>query len=54
MYGAGLLIRIDKDDDLLALLVNPLTGENTELPHLLEHFHGMFTYGFATNPDNDG
>jgi hypothetical protein len=53
-YGAGLLIGIDKDDDLSALLVNPLTGENTELPRLPEHFHGRFTYGFATDPDMTG
>jgi len=55
-YGAGLLIGIDKDDDLSALLVNPLTGENTELPRLPlpEHFRGTSTYGFATNPDMMG
>lgn len=49
-YGAGLLLGIDMEDELSAVLVNPLTGAATELPRLPECFRGSFTYGFATDP----
>ncbi|KAK3161107.1 hypothetical protein QOZ80_1BG0071930 [Eleusine coracana subsp. coracana] len=49
-YGAGLLLGIGMEDQLSAMLVNPLIGGATELPPLPECFRGMFTYGFATDP----
>ncbi|KAK3161108.1 hypothetical protein QOZ80_1BG0071940 [Eleusine coracana subsp. coracana] len=48
--GAGHLIAIDQDDELSAVLVNPLTGESTKLPRLPEWCRGSLTYGFATDP----
>uniref|UniRef100_K3XRM6 F-box domain-containing protein n=1 Tax=Setaria italica TaxID=4555 RepID=K3XRM6_SETIT len=48
-FGAGHLIGIDVDDDLSAVLVNPLTGESTALPRLPERFRGTITYGFAAD-----
>ncbi|PUZ56112.1 hypothetical protein GQ55_5G269900 [Panicum hallii var. hallii] len=53
-YGAGLLLGLDTDDELSAVLVNPLTGESTEAPRLPECFHGTLTYGFATDPGMTG
>ncbi|TVU34227.1 hypothetical protein EJB05_16058, partial [Eragrostis curvula] len=53
-YGAGLLLGIDTDDALSAVLVNPLTGEGTVLPRLPECFLGTYTYGFATDPKITG
>nr|TKW15865.1 hypothetical protein SEVIR_5G211400v2 [Setaria viridis] len=50
-FGAGHLIGIDVDDDLSAVLVNPLTGESTALPRLPERFRGIITYGFAADPE---
>nr|CAB3473367.1 unnamed protein product [Digitaria exilis] len=49
-YGAGLLLGIDTEDDLSAVLVNPLSGVSTRLPRLPQIFHGTATYGFATDP----
>ncbi|KAL6615033.1 hypothetical protein ACP70R_037303 [Stipagrostis hirtigluma subsp. patula] len=53
-FGAGHLVGIDRDDDLSAVLVNPLTGESTALPCLPGVFHGNLTYGFATDPEING
>jgi hypothetical protein len=49
-YGAGLLLGIDTEDELSAVLVNPLTGEATDLPRLPECFRETVIYGFATDP----
>ncbi|KAJ1284051.1 hypothetical protein BS78_03G174000 [Paspalum vaginatum] len=53
-WGAGLLVGVDTDDELLAVVVNPLTGVSTELPRLPELFRGTFTFAFATDPDMTG
>uniref|UniRef100_J3L0M6 Uncharacterized protein n=1 Tax=Oryza brachyantha TaxID=4533 RepID=J3L0M6_ORYBR len=37
--GSGHLVGVDKDDDLSAVLVNPLTEKTTLLPRLSEFFH---------------
>ncbi|CAO2179469.1 unnamed protein product [Urochloa humidicola] len=47
--GAGLLIGIDQHDDLLGVLVNPMTGESSTLPRLPDCFRGEVTSGFATD-----
>ncbi|RLN21675.1 hypothetical protein C2845_PM07G13530 [Panicum miliaceum] len=55
--GAGLLIGIDRYDDLSIVLVNPLTGESTALPRLPDcfQFHGCgHTSGFATDHEVNG
>jgi hypothetical protein len=49
-YDSGLLLGIDKEDELSVVLVNPLTGECTHLPRLPACFHGTFTYCFAIDP----
>ncbi|RCV26591.1 hypothetical protein SETIT_5G258100v2 [Setaria italica] len=53
-YGAGLLLGIDSEDELSAVLVNPLTAESTLAPRLPECFRGTPTYGFATDPGVTG
>ncbi|KAK3164623.1 hypothetical protein QOZ80_1AG0022000 [Eleusine coracana subsp. coracana] len=53
-FGAGHLIAIDMDDKLSAVLVNPLTGESTMLPHLPEWCRDSLIYGFATDPKMTG
>uniref|UniRef100_J3L0M7 F-box domain-containing protein n=1 Tax=Oryza brachyantha TaxID=4533 RepID=J3L0M7_ORYBR len=46
--GSGHLIGVDKDDDLSAVLVNPLTGKTTLLPRLPEFFHNNGAHGWVS------
>uniref|UniRef100_A0A0D9V1P6 KIB1-4 beta-propeller domain-containing protein n=1 Tax=Leersia perrieri TaxID=77586 RepID=A0A0D9V1P6_9ORYZ len=46
--GSGHLVAVDKDDDLSAVLVNPLTGKTTALPRLPEFFHHNGAHGWVT------
>lgn len=52
--GAGLLIGVDLEDDLTAVLVNPLTGDSSVLPCLPEWCRDCTTYGFVTDPKVTG
>jgi hypothetical protein len=42
------LIAIDKDDDLSAVLINPLSGKTTALPRLPKFFHNNGAHGWIT------
>lgn len=46
--GSGHLVAIDNDDDLSAVLVNPLSGKTMALPRLPEFFHDNGTHGWVT------
>uniref|UniRef100_A0A0D9V1N4 F-box associated domain-containing protein n=1 Tax=Leersia perrieri TaxID=77586 RepID=A0A0D9V1N4_9ORYZ len=46
--GSGHLVAVDKDDDLSAVLVNPLTRKTTTLPRLSESiFHDKGAHGWV-------
>uniref|UniRef100_A0A0E0C311 F-box domain-containing protein n=1 Tax=Oryza meridionalis TaxID=40149 RepID=A0A0E0C311_9ORYZ len=46
--GSGHLVAIDNDDDLSAVLVNPLSGKTMALPRLPEFFHDNGAHGWVT------
>nr|CAB3473369.1 unnamed protein product [Digitaria exilis] len=55
--GAGLLIGIDCDDELSAVLVNPLTGDSNALPRLPEWcqcHRDYLIHGFVMDPKVTG
>ncbi|OEL20973.1 hypothetical protein BAE44_0018008, partial [Dichanthelium oligosanthes] len=52
--GAGLLIGVDCEDELSAMLVNPLTRDSSALPPLPDWWRVSFTYGFVTGPKVSG
>nr|CAB3473368.1 unnamed protein product [Digitaria exilis] len=53
-FGAGLLIGVDCDDELSAMLMNPLTGDSSTLPRLAEWCLNCHTNGFITDPKVTG
>ncbi|KAF8670978.1 hypothetical protein HU200_050250 [Digitaria exilis] len=53
-FGAGLLIGVDSEDELSAVLANPLTGDTSTLPRLPEWCLNCHTNGFVTDPKVTG